>query len=436
MAASVSTSGGEHIFARSDQDAQRISRVIFDYAAKIAGEQDTDGLLRLNAGMARDLLGADRCTIWLVDSTSRELWTKVAHGMDEIRIPIDQGLVGACVSNNQPILVAEAHSDSRFNIQVDHASGYNTHSVLCIPLHSAEGKVIGAFQALNKPGGFTEDDAHLLQLAASYSASALEAQRLRKVAESARILYRELGIARDVQEKLLPVHPPMVEGLDCAAYCRPAKFVGGDYYDFVESCGESMAFTLGDVSGKGIAAAVLMASIQASLRAQFVNAPDSLSGMMNNYNKALFATSTSDKYSTLFCGLIHREARTLTYVNAGQSPPLLLCRGDSGGVNVKHLNVGGYPVGLMGAASYEDATIPLRSGDVLVCFSDGLSEATNGKDEMWTEDVLVKLLLELYDENPQATAEQIIQHFVKAADEFTGEAEQADDMTMVVIRVL
>jgi len=435
MATTVSTSGGGHVFAHSDKDAQRISRVIFDYAAKIGSEQDTDGLLRLNAGMARDLLGADRCTIWLVDSNSRELWTKVAHGMDEIRIPLDQGLVGACVSNNEPILVAEAHADSRFNIEVDHASGYSTHSVLCIPLHSAEGKVIGAFQALNKPGGFTEEDAHLLGLAASYSASAIESQRLRKVAESARILYRELGIARDVQEKLLPVSPPAVEGLDCAAYCRPAKFVGGDYYDFVESCGELMAFTLGDVSGKGIAAAVLMASIQASLRAQFVNAPDSLCGLMSSFNKVLYATSTPDKYSTLFCGLIHKQKRTLTYVNCGQSPPLLLCR-DRGAVTVKRLNVGGYPIGLMGSASYEDATVPLRSGDLLICFSDGLSEATNAKQEMWSDDILVKLLLELHDENPHATAEQIIQRFVKAADEFTGEAEQADDMTLVVIRVL
>jgi serine phosphatase RsbU (regulator of sigma subunit) len=419
---------GHHVYEHSDQDAQRISRVIFDYAAKIGGEQETEGLLRLNAGMARDLLGADRCTIWLIDSTSRELWTKVAHGTDEIRVSIDHGLVGACVTRNEPILVQDAHADSRFNTGIDTVTGYITKSVLCIPLHSAEGKVIGAFQALNKPGGFTEDDAHLLGLAAAYSASAIEGQRLRKVAESARILYRELGIAHDVQEKLLPVDLPVVSGLDCAAYCRPAKFVGGDYYDFVESCGDAMAFTLGDVAGKGIAAAVLMASIQASLRAQFVSAPVSLASMMNGFNKVLFASSTADKYSTLFCGLIHKETRMLTYVNAGQTPPLLLRRK---GLSIEHLTVGGFPVGLLGVASYEDATIHLHSGDVLVCFSDGISEATNAADEIWNEEVLEKILLEIQD----ATAAEIIQKFVQAADEFTGEAEQADDMTMVVIRV-
>lgn len=388
-------------------------------------------MLRLNAGMARDLLDADRCTIWLIDSSSNELWTKVAHGMDEIRVPLSHGLVGACVSSNQPILVKDAHEDSRFNTGVDHSSGYVTKSVLCIPLHAPDGKVIGAFQALNKPGGFTEEDAHLLGLAASYSASAIEGQRLRKVAESARILYRELGIAHDVQEKLLPVTLPKIEGLDCAAYCRPAKFVGGDYYDFIESCGDAMAFTLGDVSGKGIAAAVLMASIQASLRAQFVNAPTSLAGMMNSYNKVLYDTSTADKYSTLFCGLIHKEKRTLTYLNAGQTPPLLLRR-DAKGPFIEPLKLGGFPVGLMGVASYEDVTIELRSGDVLVCFSDGISEATNANDEIWDEEELEKILLGL----KQESADQIIQKFVKAADDFAGEAEQADDMTMVVIRVL
>jgi serine phosphatase RsbU (regulator of sigma subunit) len=421
----------EHVYAHSDQDAQRISRVIFDYAAKIGGEQDTDGLLRLNADLARDLLGADRCTIWLIDNSSQELWTKVAHGMNEIRVPIDHGLVGACVSGNKPILVQDAHTDSRFNIGVDHSTGYVTKSVLCIPLHSAEGKVIGAFQALNKPGGFTGDDAHMLGLAASYSASAIESQRLRKVAESARILYRELGIAHDVQEKLLPVNLPKVKGLDCAAYCRPAKFVGGDYYDFVESCGDAMAFTLGDVAGKGIAAAVLMASIQASLRAQLVNAPSSLAGMMNNFNRVLYETSTPDKYSTLFCGMIHKENRTLTYLNAGQTPPLLL-RSGANGLSIEHLDVGGYPVGLLHVAVYEDATIQLHSGDVLVCFSDGISEATNAADEIWNEEGLETILLDLNG----ASAAEIIKKFVQAADDFTGEAEQADDMTMVVVRVL
>jgi sigma-B regulation protein RsbU (phosphoserine phosphatase) len=388
-------------------------------------------LLRLNADLARDLLGADRCTIWLIDNSSHELWTKVAHGMNEIRVPIDHGLVGACVSGNKAILVQDAHADSRFHIGVDHSTGYVTKSVLCIPLHSADGKVIGAFQALNKPGGFTADDAHMLGLAASYSASAIESQRLRKVAESARILYRELGIAHDVQQKLLPVNLPKVNGLDCAAYCRPAKFVGGDYYDFVESCGDAMAFTLGDVAGKGIAAAVMMASIQASLRAQLVNAPPSLAGMMNNFNRVLYETSTPDKYSTLFCGLIHKESRTLTYLNAGQTPPLLL-RSGANGLSIEHLKVGGFPVGLMHVALYEDATIQLHSGDVLVCFSDGISEATNAADEIWNEEGLETILLDLNG----ASADEIIKKFVQAADEFAGEAEQADDMTMVVVRVL
>lgn len=421
----------EHVFAHSDQEAQRISRVIFEYAALIGKEQDTDLLLRLIAGMARDLLAADRCTIWLVDHPAGEIWTKVAHGMDEVRLPLGQGLVGACMAQNAAILVEDAHQDSRFNTTVDKATGYVTKSVLCIPLHSTEGKVMGAFQALNKPEGFSEDDAQLLGLAASYSASAIEAQRLRKVAEEARIFYRELGIAHDVQEKLLPLNPPKVDGLDCAAYCRPATLVGGDYFDFLESCGDALAFTLGDVAGKGIAAAVLMASIQASLRAQFVNAPASLAGMMDSFNKVLFASSTADKYSTLFCGLIHRDTRKLTYLNAGQTPPLLLRR-DENGASIKRLAVGGLPVGLMSAVTYEDATIQLRSGDVLVCFSDGITEATNARDEMWSEDDLERLLLGVEDQS----AEQIIKKVVNAADEFAGEAEQADDMTMVVIRAL
>jgi putative methionine-R-sulfoxide reductase with GAF domain len=130
--------------------ADRISRVIFEHAARISREQDIDALLRLNADLARDLAGADRCTIWLAEESSRELWTKVAHGIDPIRIPMGSGIVGACVSGDRPIVVNDPSSDSRFYAEVDDFSGYHTQSLIVVPLR-AEGKVIGALQVLNKP---------------------------------------------------------------------------------------------------------------------------------------------------------------------------------------------------------------------------------------------------------------------------------------------
>jgi sigma-B regulation protein RsbU (phosphoserine phosphatase) len=407
----------------------RVSEVIFSYAARIGQAQDPDSLLVLNAAMARDLVGADRCSLWLLDEAAGQLRTKVAHGVDEIRIAAGHGLAGACISSGQAIVVNDTSSDPRFLGQVDQSSGYVTRSVLVVPLHSSSGQVLGALQALNKPDGFSPEDVDLISLAASYAASTIEGQQLRQEAEDARVLVRELEIARGVQNRLFPQQLPAVDGLDCAAYCRPARFVGGDYYDFVQLSPSSLALTLGDVAGKGVAAAVLMASVHASLRTQLLQAPTSLASMVNDFNKVVHSISSSERYTTLFCGLIDRHK--LVYVNAGNEPPMLV-RHSSPTPIVERLDAGGMPVGLMGIARYEQAELDLHPGDLLVSFSDGIGEATNEHGEIWEEVEIEKILLDC----PSLTAQQVVNRIVAAADGFTGAAEQADDMTVVAARVL
>ena len=406
----------------------RISRVIFEYAAKIGAAQDLDALLLLNAGMARDLVGAERCSLWLVDTKNSRLWTKVAHGVEELNIPIGQGLVGACVTRNEAILVNDTSRDERFLRSVDIESGYVTTSVLTLPLHGMDGKPMGALQVLNKPGGFCPEDVDLLGLCSAYSASALETQRLRKEAEVAQLLLHELEIARGVQQQLLPRAQLPIPGLEYAGYCRSADFVGGDYYDFLPMPDGGLLFTLGDVSGKGIAAAVLMASIQASLRSQVVRAPVSMATLIGDFNKAVYSFSTEDKYSTLFCGLLDVRSRKLTYVNAGQVRPMLLRLGDG---RVERLDIGGVPLGMLDAAEYDQGEVRLQPGDAVLCISDGISEATNAKGEMWAESEVEKIVRTCRG----LAARQMIDLLVEATDRFTGEAKQADDMTVVAIRV-
>jgi sigma-B regulation protein RsbU (phosphoserine phosphatase) len=406
----------------------RISRVIFDYAAKIGAAQDLDALLVLNAGMARGLVGADRCSIWLVDTKNSRMWTKVAHGVQKLHIPIGQGLVGACVARNEAILVNDPSQDERFLRSVDIETGYVTKSVLTLPLHGVDGKPIGALQVLNKPGGFSPEDVDLLGLCGSYAASTLETQRLRKEAEVARLLLREMEIARDVQRHLLPQALPPILGLDYAGYCRSAELVGGDYYDFLPMPEGGFLFTLGDVSGKGIAAAVLMASMQASLRSQVVRTPVSLSALIGDLNKAAYSFSTADKYSTLFCGLLDVRTRKLSYVNAGQIRPMLLRSADG---QVERLDGGGFPVGLLDISEYEQGEVLLQPGDAVLCISDGISEATNANHEMWNESEVETIVRKCRG----LSAQQMIDVLVEATGRFTGEAEQADDMTVVAIRV-
>lgn len=410
------------------QRDEQISKVIFAYATRIGEARETDAVLRLNADMARDLVGADRCSIWLIDAKNQQLWTRVAHGMPEIRIPLGQGLAGACIAGNETIVVNDTSQDARF-LRIDNNSGYQTKSVLAMPLHGSDGKVIGALQALNKPDGFSREDVDLLGLAAAYSASALESQWLRAEAEAARLVLRELEIARSVQERLFPQEPPAIPKLDYAATCRPAKTVGGDYYDFIGMPGDGLFFTVGDVSGKGIGAAVLMASIQASIRSQVLTPPDSFAALLDNFNRAVYSFSHQQKYSTLFCGMLDGGTNRLRYANAGQVAPLLL-RAATG--EVERLTKGGPPVGLLTFSSYSDGETILNPGDTMLCFSDGISEATNEAGEMWDEDVVEEILRD----SSQLSATQLIERLIAAADTFAGAAEQADDMTVMVLRAL
>jgi len=324
-------------------------------------------------------------------------------------------------------VVNDTSQDQRFLHKVDDESGYVTKSILTLPLHGSDGKPMGALQVLNKPDGFSQDDVDLLGLSGAYSSSALETERLRKEAAIAQLMMKELEIARDVQQRLLPQEAPPIPGLDYAGYCRPAKFVGGDYYDFLPMPDAGLLFTLGDVSGKGIAAAVLMAGIQASLRSQAVKPPDSVADFMTNFNKAVYSFSTADKYSTLFCGLWDAAARKVTYVNAGQVSPMVLRAAGNG---IERLESGGFPIGLLGFGEYQQGEATLGAGDAVVCFSDGISEATNASEQMWDDSEVEKVLQQCRG----LTSDEITRRLVSAADSFTGDAEQADDMTVVVVK--
>jgi serine phosphatase RsbU (regulator of sigma subunit) len=409
--------------------AERIAQAILQYGSRIAGERDADTLLALNADMARDLLDAERCSIWLIDNSAEQLWTKVAHGVGQLRIPLSHGLVGVSVREGVPVMVNNAPSDERFSTVIDAQVGYRTHSVLVVPMRTGDGTIIGAVQALNKPGGFDAGDPALLGLVAAYAATNIEAQALRTRAEEALLVQHELEIAREVQRQMLPDGVPRIPGLDCAAFFRPASLVGGDYYDLIALPEGRIAFSLGDVSGKGIAAAVMMASIQAVLRSQ-LRLTDSPATLLNEFNNTLVSMSAPERYSTLICGQIDVPNKTLTYVNAGHLYPLLV-RPNGVTSKVIPLREGDIPIGLFGDARYHQATCALTPGDVIVCYSDGLSEAVNEHDEMWQAEELKALLRQ----STGCNAERIVTSLVAALDLYVGNAPQSDDITILALRI-
>ena len=243
-------------------------------------------------------------------------------------------------------------------------------------------------------------------------------------------LNRELEIAREVQERLFPQSIPTVRGADLYATCRPALLVGGDYYDFLSLPAGRLGIAIGDVAGKGISAALTMASLQASVRAEALRGTDEGTEIVAKVNRLLCDTTPANRYATLFYAQFDSEAKTLTYVNAGHNPPLLFKSNSSG--EVVRLSVGGTVVGLFGESAYHHAVIGLEKGDFVVAFTDGITETMNAADEEWGEDNLIRT----GQSSCGLTAREIVAQIMQAADAFAAGAEQHDDMTVIVLRVM
>jgi sigma-B regulation protein RsbU (phosphoserine phosphatase) len=289
---------------------------------------------------------------------------------------------------------------------------------------------------------YSDTDIRLLQAVAWQTGMALENSRLMAsladaAAQRERVV-RELEIAREVQERLFPQRYPQIQGVECAGYCRPALGVGGDYYDFIELPRGQVGIAVGDVSGKGIAAALLMASLQASLRSQAIAGVGNLAELMTNVNRLIYEASTSSRYATLFYGEYHPDTRQLCYVNAGHNAPMVLRRSSTSAsdtdwncARVIRLDIGGPVVGLLQRATYEQAALTLEPGDILIAFTDGMSEALNEQEEEWDEERLIAAARKSAALDPA----RMIQFVFREADEFTGKARQYDDMTLVVIKL-
>jgi phosphoserine phosphatase RsbU/P len=280
---------------------------------------------------------------------------------------------------------------------------------------------------------YSGTDLRLLKSVAAQTGLALENARLisamaEEVAQRER-LNREVEIAREVQERLFPQTLPTIQGVEYAGACRPALGVGGDYYDFLALPRGQLGIAIGDVSGKGIAAALMMASLQASLRGEATRAPENLAALVSNVNRLVYEASSANRYATFFYAQYNPNTRQLTYVNAGHNPPMLF-HGTSGQWEITRLETGGTVVGLLESFPYQQATVTIEPNDLFVAFTDGISEAMNNSDEEWGEEHLMETIKACTSLTPSETITRVMQ----AADVFVAGAKQHDDMTLVVLR--
>src|ERR1022692_1204179 len=272
----------------------------------------------------------------------------------------------------------------------------------------------------------------IAELSSSFNIMTENISRLIVVAKEKERLESEMAIARDVQDQLFPKDVPFTKSLELKGVCAPARMVSGDYYDFM-ALPDGLAFAIGDVAGKGISAALLMATIQSTMRTQ-LSSPNgdplhrhSAAKMVATLNRQLYATTSPEKYATFYFALYDEALHTLTYTNAGHLAPMLLH-----GSDLRMLDSTGTVVGAFPVAVYEEKTVTLEHGDVLLAYTDGIVEPENVYGEMFGEDRLKDLLYK-YATSDSA---ELIARTMEAVVQWTGAGELQDDMTMVVARRL
>ena len=431
---------GTWIDRRFFREAYDAEQVLAELSDGVRGMVDARSLIETVAERISETLHISRVAVLLGGGGPYRPAYALGYGAaPDVAFPAGGGTVKLLQKQNEPARVyfddpnswlyrePEMTEEDRFRLSELSAE-------LLLPL-STRDKLLGFISLGPKRSDepYSRTDLRLLKSVAAQTGLALEnADPISAIADEVaqrERLNREVEIAREVQERFFPQTLPPIAGIAYAGACRSALGVGGDYYDFLALPAGKLGIAVGDVSGKGIAAALMMASLQASLRSEATRASDNLAAMMGNVNRLVYEASSSNRYATFFYGQYDPVSRQLTYVNAGHNPPMLFhsCNGEC---HVSRLEACGTVVGLLEDASYHQASLAIVPGDILIAFTDGISEAMNAAEDEWGEERLIENVKTCMGLPPA----EIIACIMRTADTFVAGAKQNDDMTLVVLR--
>lgn len=373
---------------------------------------------------------ADRCMIMMRDEKNPELKVAVARLRDRVgevgEIRISRSVIDEVVANGKSVLTSDAQADPRFAGGTVMLQGVR--SVLAVPL-GVGANVFGIIYA-DSPladGRFTEDHLKVLTTLASVAAIRVENARLTEEQIERERLEREQQVASEIQQRFLPATAPIVNGYELQGISFPCYEIGGDYYDFIQRDDGRLVVALGDVSGKGTAAALLMSSLHAAVHAQ-ADTHDSLVKTISAVNRYLVDSIPANRFVTLFYAELDPKNGALAFLNAGHNPPLIVHTGGT----MEQLASGGLPLGIMSNADFREGRTKLYPGDVLVIYSDGVSEATNPAGEEFGPTRLYEVVVR----NMDASAGGIRDRIESALTKFCQGTPAADDITLVIVKRL
>jgi len=407
----------------SVQDMEAILAV----TAKLAAPFDLMSMLTEVVAAAKQVLQADRGSVWLYDAAADQLVLEIATGIAPVRVPASTGLAGACARTRRIINVPDCYADPRFNPDVDRRSNYRTRCMLTLPLVDHKDVLVGVMQVLNKANGvFDESDEALAMVLAAQCAVALQRVRMTAAVIEGEKMRQELEMARDVQMSTLPSVMPSVAGYDLYGTSRPASQTGGDTFDLSE-ISQGLLVVLGDATGHGIAPALSVTQMHAMLRMAFRLGADLESAFLQ-VNNQLASTLADDRFITAFIGLLDVSTHRMRFHSGGQAPILHF---QAATATCARHDPTSFPLAAMPLTSVEPAvTLDLEPGDLLVLLSDGIYEYHDTHGEQFGEQRVEAILRE----NHGKTTAELSAVLLDAVHAFAQGAPQEDDMTVVLVK--
>jgi sigma-B regulation protein RsbU (phosphoserine phosphatase) len=400
--------------------------LLVEIGKKISATLDLSEVLETIIESVNQLVGYDAGGIFLVDEQKKVLQRMVTRGYDtkllkKLTLKLDKGIYGWVIKNKLPSIINDVSQDANY-----YPVRKSTSSQLTVPLINVD-QVIGVMALeSDKLNHFTPGDEELLMTFASQAIIAIENAQLFEAYTQKKRLESELIVASNVQKALLPERPPDFKGLKISFINIPSRIVGGDFYDIFKLGENKLGISIGDVSGKGAPASLLMAILYAGFRSH-LKAIYPVVEVVARLNNLITEITTEGYFATFFFGIYNRDVGELTFTNAGHNAPLLIREDGS----LRRLTTGGIVLGFLMDQEYRQETIKLVKGDFLILFTDGVTEIMNGKGEEFGEERLINLIRKHRDMNVHDLKQIILQKLKN----FNAKKDFSDDVTLAIIYV-
>jgi len=400
---------------------------ILDVTRKLAAPYDLDTMLSEVVDAARNILHADRGTVFLYEAETDELVVRVGTGLERIRMPATKGIVGESAQTRKLINVPDCYADERFNREIDKQTGYRSRCMLTIPLIGYEDSLVGVLQILNKHDGiFDEQDEFVATALAAQAAVVLHRVKITETMIATEKLDREITVARDVQMGTLPKQMPSIPGYDIGGTFSPTDQTGGDLYDFVELSEHQLFLLMGDATGHGIGPALSATQVRAMLRVA-LRLDASLDDAFVHINDQLVEDLPDDRFVTGFFGLLDAEKHSVRFHSGGQGP---IMHYHAAGDDFDWHPASTFPLGYMNQTQLAQATeLDLQKGDILGLISDGIYEYENAEGVQFGQQRLAGVIRA----HGPGDMDQLVQKIMRATREHGGPVPQADDITIVLV---